>query len=81
MIKNALIATLGTISLIAGNFTTASNQVPVEEMTEISQIKKRLENFLQVAIERDHFSGVVMVVHRGKMLLNQGYGMASFDDK
>lgn len=81
MIKNALIATLGTISLIAGNFTTASNQVSEEEMTEISQTKMRLENFLQVAIERDHFSGVVMVVHRGKVLLNQGYGMASIDDK
>ena len=55
MIKNALIAALGTISLIAGNFTTASNQVSEEEMTEISQTKKRLENFLQVAIEQRPF--------------------------
>jgi hypothetical protein len=50
-------------------------------MTEIPLTKKRLFNFLQVAIEPDHFSGVVMVVHRGKVLLNQGYGMASIDEK
>lgn len=44
-------------------------------------IIKRLENYLQVAVEVEHFSGVVMVVHHQKVLLNRGYAMATVDDK
>lgn len=38
---------------------------------------KRLENYMQAAVEREHFSGVVMVAHHGKVILHQGYGMAT----
>lgn len=80
MIKNVLIVVLGSTLLIAGDFIIASNQASVEETTEASQTKQ-MEDFLHVAVEKDHFSGVVMVVHHGKVLLNQGYGMANEEEK
>jgi CubicO group peptidase (beta-lactamase class C family) len=45
-----------------------------------SQAPHALERFLQEVVEREHFSGVVLVVHRGKVLLNKGYGMATAKD-
>jgi len=46
---------------------------------EISLIEtiNRLENYLQAAVEFEHFSGVVMVVNHGMVILNQGYGPAN----
>lgn len=37
----------------------------------------RLENYLQAALELEHFSGVVLVAHHGNVILNQGYGPAN----
>ncbi len=45
-----------------------------------SQPSDILESFLQEAVEREHFSGAVLVVHRGEVLLNKGYGRASTED-
>lgn len=42
---------------------------------------KKLENYLQQAVESEHLSGVVMVVQNGKILINQGYGMATAEGK
>lgn len=46
-----------------------------------SMMIKKLDQYLQKAVELEHFSGVAMVVHHGKILLNQGYGPATVDDK
>jgi hypothetical protein len=40
-------------------------------------IIKRLESYMQAAVELEHFSGVVMVAHHGKVILHQGYGVAT----
>ncbi len=81
MAKNTILVTLGALSLIVGNPMSASGGTSKETITEISQTKMKLEDFLQAAVEGDHFSGVVMVVHRGKVLLNQGHGAATSTDK
>lgn len=39
--------------------------------------KINIERYMEKATIEDHFSGVVMVAHHGKILLNQGYGMAT----
>lgn len=80
MIRNTLIGTLGALSFLIGNPTSSSIQVSKEEMTEIA-IKQELEAFVQAAVEKNHFCGVVMVVHRGNVLLNQGYGAATVTAK
>lgn len=36
---------------------------------------------MQAAFDLKRFSGVMMVVHHGKVILHQGYGMATIDDK
>lgn len=41
-----------------------------------NQIKK-IQNYLQSAVEREHFTGVVLIAHQGKITFNQGYGMAT----
>ena len=44
-------------------------------------IIKKLESYMQAAVEFEHFSGVIMVMHHGKVILHQGYGMATINDK
>ncbi|MGH7250025.1 MAG: serine hydrolase domain-containing protein, partial [Minisyncoccia bacterium] len=43
--------------------------------------KIKVERFLQKAIAEEHFSGVIMVVREGEVILNQGYGMATEKDE
>jgi CubicO group peptidase (beta-lactamase class C family) len=37
----------------------------------------RLEDYLQVAMRLQYFSGVVLIAHHGKVILNKGYGPAN----
>ncbi len=43
--------------------------------------KINVERFMEKAQVEEHFSGVVMLVHHGEVVLNRGYGMATVKDK
>jgi D-alanyl-D-alanine carboxypeptidase len=87
MIKKQLfIIAIGTVLISSSSIHLITNaganiENKIETASDQLSMTQRLEDFLQVAMEMDHFSGVVMVVHRGNVLLNRGYGMATFDDE
>src|SRR5947209_17432614 len=43
------------------------------------QIGDRLRVYLKPFVESGNFTGAVLVARRGKVLLRQGYGMASYE--
>lgn len=45
-----------------------------------ANIGQKLDNYLLSSVEQDHFTGTILIVHHGKILFNQGYGMATPQD-
>ena len=54
-------------------YATSTHQETEMPKIQLSKIEQYLEN----SVEQDHFSGAVIVVQNGNVLLNRGYGMAT----
>lgn len=55
--------------------------VPDSELPSNPAITARLSRYMSDAVQFDHFSGAVLVVRKGKVLLKEGYGMANAELK
>lgn len=54
---------------------------PGGEIPSNAEIVARLKRYMSDAVQFDHFSGAVLVVRKGRVLLSEGYGMANAELK
>lgn len=59
---------------ICGMFLAAIAAASPEEATKVG---RQLDNYMQIQVNRNHFTGTVLVAQNGKFLLAKGYGYAN----
>jgi CubicO group peptidase (beta-lactamase class C family) len=47
------------------------------QTTDTTPIGRRLDGYMQVQVNRNHFTGTVLIAQNGKFLLAKGYGYAN----